>query len=341
MNMDIRNPLLAEIKDHYPELIELTKKCVFDLEKYIGQDLPEAEVAYIAMHLGAALSDSERFLHSVHRVVIACPTGMGTSRLLASQIRAQFQNIKIVDQVPILKINSTYVATMDFEFVISTVPIPNLPCKVITVSTSLSREDRLKIESELSRQNEKFLSSATGIEAKLSFPEALQKISEYSQAILELLSHCYFERITVNNINEACEVAGSITGNSETSKKAIAQALMQREDKGSTIFSGHHMVLLHCKTNYISTLAIGILQLGEGFSYSNEIVKTAIVMLAPLESNEAAIDTIGHVASVLIDRWSFIELLHEGDKQEIQKELVKIFEDFYKNKFNELINVVL
>ena len=338
MNMDIRNPLLAEMKEHYPELIELTKKCVPDLEKYVGQELPEAEIAYIAMHLGAALSDSERFLHSIHRVVIACPTGMGTSRLLASQIRAQFQNIKIVDQVPILKITPTYVATMDFEFVISTVPIQNLPCKVITVGANLSHDDRLKIEAELSKQNEKFLSSAKGIETKLSFPEALQKMNEYSQSILELLSHCYFERILINDINAACKVAGNITGDSEENKKAIAKALMQREDKGSTLFSGHHMVLLHCKTNYISTLTIGILQLGEGFNYSGEFVKTAIVMLAPLESNEAAIDTIGHVAAVLIDRWSFINILHEGNEQEIQKELVKIFEDFYKNKYNELIN---
>ena len=61
-------------------------------------------------------------------------------------------------------------------------------------------------------------------------------------------------------------------------------------------------------------------------------------MLAPNDSNEACIDTIGHIAAVLVDRWSFIELLHEGDKDEIQKELIKIFKDFYKEKFNDLMN---
>ncbi len=338
MQMDIRNPLLTEMQKHYPELIELTKKCVGDLEQYLEQKLPESEIAYIAMHLGAALSDSELFLNSVHRVVVACPSGMGTSRLLTSQIRAQFQNIKIVDQVPILTITPNYVATMDFEFVISTVPISNPPCKVVVVGTSLSREDRQKIESELFSQNEKFLSSAAAIEPKLSFPEALSKLNEYSNAILNLLNHCYFERVNVNNITEACEVAGKITGESETSQTEIAKALLQREDKGSTLFSGHNMILLHCKTNFVSSLAIGILQLGEGFSYSGEVVKTAIVLLAPIESNEFCIDTIGHVAAVLIDRWSFIDVLHEGDRQAIYKELIKIFEDFYKNKCNELMN---
>ena len=338
MNMDIRNPLLVEMQEHYPELIELADKCVMDLEQYLGQKLPKSEIAYIAMHLGAALSDSEPFLHSVHRVVIACPTGMGTSRLLASRIKLQFQNIKIVDQVPILTINSTYTAMMDFEFVISTVPINNPPCKVVVVSAALSREDKLKIEEELSKQNEQFLKSAVVIEPKIPFSDALQKMKDYSQAILELLSHCYFQRITVKNINEACAAAGQIVSDNELNQCEIEKALLQREGKGSTIFSGHHMVLLHCKTDYIPTLAIGILQLGEGFSYSGELVKTAIVFLAPIESNEAYIDTIGHVAAVLIDRWSFIELLHEGNAEEIHKEFIKIFADFYKTKFNELIS---
>ena len=338
MNMDIRNPLLSEMQKHYPELIELTKKCVKELEQYVNQKLPEAEIAYIAMHLGAALSDSEPFLHSIHRVVLACPNGMGTSRLLASQIRAQFQNIKIVDLVPILTITPEYAASMDFEFVISTVQINNAPCKVITVGAGLSREDRLKIEAELARQNEKFLSSAAVIEPKLSFPESLKKMSEYSNAIMDLLAHCYFKRVSVRNIEEACIKAGHIVASSEPCQTKIAEALMRREEKASTLFSGHHMVLLHCKTDYIETLSIGILQLGEGFSYSGEIVKTAIVMLAPNDSNEACIDTIGHIAAVLVDRWSFIELLHEGDKDEIQKELIKIFKDFYKEKFNDLMN---
>ena len=289
------------------------------------------------MHLGAALSDSEKFLNSIHRVVIACPTGMGTSRLLASRIRAQFPNIKIVDQVPILTINANYVATMDFEFIISTVPINNPPCKVVVVSAGLSREDILKIEEELSKQNEQFLASAVVIEPKLSFPEALKKMSEYSQAILDLLSHCYFKRVTVRNIEEACIQAGILSAETEPYQTKIAKALMQREDKGNTLFSGHHMVLLHCKTECVESLALGILQLGTGFSYGGETVKTAIVLLAPPDSNESCIDTIGHIAAVLIDRWSFIDLLHEGDGQAIHKELIKIFADFYKSKFNDLI----
>lgn len=33
MKMNIRNPLLKEIKEHYPEIFKLAKKCVEPVEK--------------------------------------------------------------------------------------------------------------------------------------------------------------------------------------------------------------------------------------------------------------------------------------------------------------------
>ncbi len=339
MNMDIRNPLLNEIKIHYPELMALTKKCVGEVERDIGRELPEAEIAYIAMHLGAALADSEPFLHSEHRVVVACPTGMGTSRLLASRLRSQFRNVRIVDQVPTLSINPTYVASMEFEFVISTVPIPHAPCPVVVVNTALTREDRQAIENELSRQNEKFLSSAEVIEARLSFVDALKKLTEYGLSITALLTNWFFIRAEVQSIDEACATVGRHVGRTAIDSDGIKRDLLSREDKGSTVLTGHHMVLLHCKSRHVETSALGILQLGRGFEYptGGEQVRTAIVMLAPLDSSECVIETIGHAASVLLDRWGFIEILHEGDEREIYAELEKIFKAFFESKRRDLI----
>ena len=99
------------------------------------------------------------------------------------------------------------------------------------------------------------------------------------------------------------------------------------------------MILLHCKSTAIKAASFGILQLGEGFKYPDdgEIVRTAIVLLAPLDADEFTLETIGHIASVLLDRWGFIEILHEGDGSEIQREMLKIFKEFYKTKYKELI----
>lgn len=339
MHMDIRNPLLGEIQTHYPELMSLTKKCVVEVEEEVGSTLPDAEIAYIAMHLGAALSDSEKFLHAVHRVVVACPTGMGTSRLLASRLRANFPTLKIVDEVPILEITADYIATKDFDFIISTVPIPRADCRVLVVNAAMIDDDKKKIEAELSRQNKKFLGSAKEIEPRPPFMEGLSKMISYGRAIRELMTNYFFVRENISNINDACALAGKFAGDNELNRTEIAKALLLREDKGSTLIVGRHMILLHCKSAAIKMAAFGILQLGEGFKYpeDGEIVRTAIVLLAPHDADEFTIETIGHIASVLLDRWGFIEILHEGDGAEIQHEMLKIFEDFYKAKYKELI----
>ena len=339
MHMDIRNPLLGEIQQHYPELMSLTRKCVAEVESEVGATLPDAEIAYIAMHLGAALSDSEKFSHAVHRVVVACPTGMGTSRLLASRLRANFPTLKIVDEVPILEINSDYIAAKDFDFIISTVPIPRVEKKVIVVNAAMIEEDRKKIEEELSRQNKEFLASAEEFEPRPPFPEGLRKMNSYGRAIQELMTNYFYVREKIFNINDACDLAGKIAGEDTQSRAEISKELLLREDKGSTLIIGRHMILLHCKCAAVKAAAFGILQLGDGFVYPDdgEIVRTAIVLLAPLDADEFTLETIGHIASVLLDRWGFIEILHEGDGSEIQREVTKIFEDFYRGKFKELI----
>lgn len=339
MHLDIRNPLLGEMQKHYPELLTLTKKCVVEVEEELGEKLPDAEIAYIAMHIGAALADSEKFLHATHRVVVACPTGMGTSRLLSSQLRANFPTLKIVDEVPILKITPDYAAEKDFEFIISTVPISRVNCPVIVVSAALTEEDRKKIDAEISRQSKNFLSSAEEIEIRPPFTEALEKMTAYGLAILSLTKNYFFARESVDSIEEVCRLAGNFAARDEKSRAEISRALLLREDKGSTIIAGRHMILLHCKSEFVEEAAFGILQLGDGFKYPDdgENVRTAIVLLAPEDADEFTIETIGHIASVLLDRWGFIEILHEGDADEIQGEMLQIFADFYKTKQSELI----
>ncbi len=339
MNMDIRNPLLNEIQEHYPELMSLTRKCVGELEMEVEKKLPDAEIAYIAMHLGAALSDSEKFLHAVHRVVVACPAGMGTSRLLASRLRRTFPTLQIVDEVTTLGITPEYIAAKDFDFIISTVPIPCAEKVVLVVSAALIDDDKKKIEAELSRQNKQFLGSAEELEPHPPFIEGLAKMNSYGRAIQELMTNYFFVREKISNINDACELAGRLASNDAKSRAEISRELLLREDKGSTLIVGRHMILLHCKSAAIKESAFGILQLGDGFKYPDdgEIVRTAIVLLAPQDADEFTLETIGHIASVLLDRWGFIEILHEGDGAEIQQEMLKIFETFYKTKYKELI----
>ena len=77
MKLNIRNPLLENIKEQYSEIYHSCENACEILKKITKIDkIPESEVAYIAMHIAAAIE--ENLKNENLSVVIACPTGVGT-----------------------------------------------------------------------------------------------------------------------------------------------------------------------------------------------------------------------------------------------------------------------
>jgi len=84
--MDIRNPLLEKLKQDYRELMEVACSAVRSLEKKYGFIVPESEIGYIALHIGAAL---ERKRYKRVPVILACASGIGSAQMLASRLQKE------------------------------------------------------------------------------------------------------------------------------------------------------------------------------------------------------------------------------------------------------------
>ena len=177
--------------------------------------------------------------------------------------------------------------------------------------------------------------------AALDFPAALRVMGAYNAAILQLLEGFFFLEDTKSMlVRDVAREIGELTGETAGQAQAVMQALIQREDQGSTAITGCHMILLHCRSAAVTQLQFGIIHVGSWFLYPAEPaekIRTVIVMLAPLQSSCYELETIGHISAILLERWGLIEVLHEGDKMLIQKELMHIFKTFYAKKYKELL----
>lgn len=352
MGMDIRNPLLTEMQTTYPDLMSLSRKCVVRLEKSIGKEMPDSEIAYIAMHLGAAMLEGETSKKRDFNVVVACPTGMGTSRLLAGRIKKSFGGLKIVDIVSIFKLNDEYLLDNNVDLVIATVPVENVTVPAVVVSSLLNDDDINAIRSYLKQlsvvQNGKQKNENSATQGA-GFVQALEQMKEYSQAILQLLNNFFFAEIEgETDVQAICSKAAALVAEDEETRHGIVQGLLDREAKGSTLIHGTNMVLLHCASPYTKSLRFGVIHLKEGFYYSGldtvgavegkgELLRTVMVMLAPQDASQLFRNTIGHISSVLMDRWGLIGILHEGDRESILEELTLVFKEFYQSKYEELL----
>ncbi|SHK26353.1 transcriptional antiterminator, BglG family [Selenomonas ruminantium] len=341
MGMPIRNPLLGEMNQEYPELMQLAAGSVKEIEQELEVVFPEEEIAYIAMHLGAALNDTQTLKKLERRVIVACPTGMGTSRLLASRLRQMYDNLIVHDMVSTLQLTPEYFASHEADFIIATVPVRHMPLPVVVVSALLSPDDQEKIDALLDASGEKVVESQPQAVRKLPFVEALRIMTAYEQSILTLLDGFFFvedaESMTVQGV---ARLAGRQISGDKAVAASITRDLLAREDKGSTAVSGNHMILLHCRSQQVKSIHFGIVHMGEFFFYPaepTERIRTAAVMVAPKECSAYELETIGYISAILLERWGFIEVLHEGNKRLIHEELVRIFQEFHAKKYKELM----
>ena len=340
MGMPIRNPLLGEMNSNYPKLMQLAAASVKDIEGELGLVFPEEEIAYIAMHLGAALNDNQTLKKLQRRVIVACPTGMGTSRLLASRLRQQYDNLIVHDMVSTMHLTPAYFREHEADFIIATVPIPHVPLPVVVVSALLTPADQGKIDGLLDRQLPAERVEAPAA-AKPDFVSALKIMGAYERAILTLIEGFFFaEDAKSMTVQEISRLAGRLISADTQVAENVAKELLAREDKGSTAVSGNHMILLHCRSSYVQEIHFGIVHVGDFFFYPaepTEKIRTAAVMVAPKECSQYELETIGYISAILLERWGFIEVLHEGDKRLIHDELIRIFRQFHAKKYKELM----
>lgn len=338
MNMDIRNPLLSDMQAHYPALLVISKKCAAVLEAELRMPMPEAEIAYIAMHLGAAIEDNKQLAKVEHRVAIACPTGMGTSRLLASRVQKEYDDFKVMDLISAIHVDEAYLKKLQVELIISTVSIKKCTLPVVVVNSLLLESDKASINQQIALLGKIQSVQIPNAETDNDFKKKLQSLNEYSRVILELLREPFvITDETSITVEQLIEKMSAILKSSSKEAQVLTKELLKREAYGGTSLAGLQMVLLHCRSSVMAQLQFGVVHLPKGVTILDEqgntgSIKTAIVMLAPADCSKLGIETIGYLSEVLLERWGFIEILHKGDQKMIRLELSHIFKEFYLEK---------
>ncbi|RKD34253.1 BglG family transcription antiterminator [Thermohalobacter berrensis] len=115
-----KNPLHNKIITNYKELFLNTKSVARHLEDYLGTNINEHELSYIALHFGAALQNTVDNKNKNVKVIVVCGTGIGTAKMVASQLMKEF-NVDIVDTISSREIRK--VDNEDYDLIISTVDI--------------------------------------------------------------------------------------------------------------------------------------------------------------------------------------------------------------------------
>jgi transcriptional antiterminator len=131
----VKNPLIKEIKEQYSVMLGVSWFVASMIEEKFDVKLTEDEVGFIMVHFQAAL---ERNIKS-KKVLIVCPTGLGTSELIANKVRQILPALCVIEVVPIEKLYQSNIDNVDF--IISAIPIKITSKPVVYISPLVSNTD--------------------------------------------------------------------------------------------------------------------------------------------------------------------------------------------------------
>ncbi|WP_296970836.1 BglG family transcription antiterminator [Tepidanaerobacter sp. EBM-38] len=325
LGMDIRNPLLKQLEEKYKDLMKIADESASILEKKYGFTVPRSEVGYIAMHIGAAL---ERKRYNKVPVILACASGIGSARMLASRLHKELPQINIIDIVSFLDLNKAIKKYPYVDTIITTIPFESDEFNVIQVSPFLD-----ETEAEILRSHIKM--SEKGFPPTIIMPsdnKGSQSQDYKNEVILSLIQDFVLrENISVKDKQDLFNqfkrwLREDVT---DASVDEAIKDLKTREASIGCAIPGKSISILHARTKGVKKPFFGVYRLKKpilmrDMDGESENVTTVLVMLLPVDPSLEALDLMGRISIALIEDTHWTETIKTGSGTDVIQGLVKI-----------------
>ncbi|WP_208587805.1 BglG family transcription antiterminator [Gracilibacillus suaedae] len=340
--MGLFNPLTEQINKKYPVLFMAVRN---SLEKEFPDiSFPDDEIAFIVLHFGSALLMNEEKT-TIH-VVIVCPTGIGTSKMLASRIQKEFTEINSVEIKSMKEMEKSNFD--EFDMVISTVRLPFDDVQYILVSPLLSDEDIQMIRSYLQSNIQQLTSKNEYVkdnsketkQVQSSLQDVLQEMKDVQTSIESILNNLriYWKVNTdykqvLKEMAVELEQEGLITDATKVFVK-----LQEREKVGGLGIPGTNMGLFHCRGDSVQQLIFQVCHLEhpcviKGMDGKEVQLKNLLLMLSPENLSLKEQEILSLISTSLIENDTALMIFSSSSEAMIKGKLEELFSAYLQNKW--------
>lgn len=336
MKLNIRNPLLENIKEQYSEIYHSCENACEILKKITKIDkIPESEVAYIAMHIAAAIE--ENLKNENLSVVIACPTGVGTSKLLGVNIKKEFHNLDIKNSISVINIDAKKLKDDGIDFIISTVDL-DVDYRYICLNPMFLQKDKIKLKEFIHRYSKQRITKKIIKKELKCDKDKIKNITNLGTEIISILEEVRVREINnVKTVNDLIGIASSVFAENVNHAKEIKKLLLEREEKSSTYLNGFNMMLLHCKDKKITSCKFGVIRLNEKLIEDGKEINFAIISLIPEKNTQTQINIMSHINGEIIERESLRNSIMKISEEELTSIIEKILGDLYRKELKRVM----
>ncbi|AFJ48569.1 BglG family transcription antiterminator [Shimwellia blattae] len=117
--INIPNPLLSNIKQHYPLAWDMTLAAVSNWGKYTPYTISENEIGFLVLHIGVGLERHYNIGYERHpRVLLVCDTGNSTVRMIQAMLLRKYPQLEVTRIIALRDYEQ--LSEVDEDFVITT-----------------------------------------------------------------------------------------------------------------------------------------------------------------------------------------------------------------------------
>lgn len=139
------NSVVEKVLKRYPEVLETTRHNIPILEGYTERRISEEEIAYIVVHICAAL-ERNKYSDNQFNVILVCSGGIGTSQLLLARLEKYFR-LNVLEILAAHELASRDLSGADI--VISTIPLDKWGIDYVQVDPLLTDQDCIEVGKRL------------------------------------------------------------------------------------------------------------------------------------------------------------------------------------------------
>nr|WP_255681206.1 PRD domain-containing protein [Buttiauxella sp. S04-F03] len=131
--INIPNPLLGNIKQHYPMAYDMTLAAVSSWGKYTPYVISENEIGFLVLHIGVGLERHYNIGYQRHpRVLLVCDTGNSTVRMIQAMLLRKYPQIEVTRIISLRDYEQ--LGDVEEDFVISTARISDKQKPTVVVA---------------------------------------------------------------------------------------------------------------------------------------------------------------------------------------------------------------
>lgn len=336
LGIPIENSECAEIKQNYPELYAAAQDaCALLKREFHIAEIPDTEIALLTAHFGAALEEL-RTKEKTITAVVTCPTGVGTSRLLAASLTQAFPQLELRGTRSAFHLDPEALKNEGIDIIISTVDL-DIKYRFIRVSPVLTERDKMVLNTVIPTilQQKKFATHPI----RAPFGRAqVDEIGRASTELSELLDHIVISPVhLVHARTELIEAAAKLFASDDISSDIIRQVFENREALGDTYIKPFRALLLHGRTECVSHCRFGYVRLQPPLYENGKIIQGAIVMLIPSEQDTTCQKLMSRISALLLDHHELLQDMRSGNLTGLRDTLTSLLLPYYKKNIKELL----